>query len=192
MHGRPRRVHGLLSRGGALLHSSEGVEAMAGLEEKIEGGLSSVLGKDVDMPSWLTPVLTGLVGAIGRKAVGGAVGGDAGGGLGAVLGGLLGGAAGSGALTDILGKFTGAGAKEQADSWVGTGENQPVDAATVEKALGPDAIAKIAEQTGKSTQEVEEGLATALPKLVDAMTPEGQLPDDESLNKAISKVASQQ
>ncbi len=164
---------------------------MAGLEDKIESGLGSVLGKDVDIPSWLTPVLTSLVGAIGGKAVGGAVGGDAGGGLGAILGGLLGGAAGSGALQDILGKFTGAGAGEQANSWVSDGQNQPVDAATVEKALGPDAIAKIAEQTGKSPQEVEEGLATALPKLVDAMTPEGQIPDDASLGNALSKLSSQ-
>jgi uncharacterized protein YidB (DUF937 family) len=164
---------------------------MAGLEDKIESGLGSLLGKDVDMPSWLTPVLTGLVGAIGGKAVGGAVGGDSGGGIGAVLGGLLGGAAGSGALQDILGKFTGAGAGEQANSWVSSGENQPVDAATVEKALGPETIDKIAKETGHSKEEVEQGLATALPKLVDAMTPEGQVPDDATLNSALSKLSGQ-
>jgi uncharacterized protein YidB (DUF937 family) len=162
---------------------------MAGLEDKIESGLGSVLGKDVDVPSWLTPVLTGLVGAIGGKMVGGAVGGDAGGGLGAVLGGLLGGAAGSGALEDLVGKFKGAGAEEAADSWVATGENKPVDAATVEKALGPEAIGKLAEETGHTPQEVEEGLAAAIPKLVDAMTPEGGIPDDESLSKAAGKVS---
>ena len=101
---------------------------MAGIEDKIEGGLSSLLGKDVDIPSWLTPVMTGLVGAIGGKALGKATGGS--GGLGAVLGGLLGGAAGGRGLQDILGKFTGAGAGDQANSWVSTGENQPIDAAT--------------------------------------------------------------
>jgi uncharacterized protein YidB (DUF937 family) len=162
---------------------------MAGIEDKIEGGLGSLLGKDVDIPSWLTPVMTGLVGAIGGKALGKATGGS--GGLGAILGGLLGGAAGGGGLQDILGKFTGAGAGDQANSWVSTGENQPVDAATVEKALGADTIAKIAEETGKSPQEVEEGLATALPKVVDAMTPEGEIPDDETLGNALSKLSSQ-
>jgi uncharacterized protein YidB (DUF937 family) len=162
---------------------------MAGIEDKIEGGLGSLLGKDVDVPSWLTPVLTGLVGAIGGKALGKATGGS--GGLGAILGGLLGGAAGGGGLQDILGKFTGAGAGEQADSWVSTGENQPVDAATVEKALGPDTIAKIAEETGHSKEEVEQGLAAALPKMVDAMTPEGQIPDDATLGNALSKLSSQ-
>jgi uncharacterized protein YidB (DUF937 family) len=161
---------------------------MAGLEDKIESGLESVLGKDVDVPSWLTPMLTSLVGVVGGKVVGGAVGGDAGGGIGAILGGLLGGAAGSGALDDLLGKFKAAGAGEQVDSWVATGENQPVDAATVEKALGPEAISKLAELTGKSPEEVETGLATALPKLVDSMTPEGAVPDDESLAKAAAKV----
>jgi uncharacterized protein YidB (DUF937 family) len=161
---------------------------MAGLEEKIEGGLASVLGQDVDLPSWMTPVLTGLVGAVGGKVVGGAVGGDAGGGLGAVLGGLLGGAAGSGALEDLLGKFKDAGAGDAADSWVASGENQPVDPATVEKALGTETIDKIAEQTGHTREDVEAGLAASLPKVVDAMTPEGAIPDDESLKKAAEKV----
>jgi uncharacterized protein YidB (DUF937 family) len=158
------------------------------MEDAIESGLGKVLGKDVDIPSWLTPVMTGLVGVIGGKAVGGAIGGDAGGGIGAILGGVLGGTAGSGALSDLIGKFTGAGAEEQAKSWVSTGENKPVDAATVEQALGPDAIAKIAQQTGKSPEEVRSGLAAAMPKLVDALTPEGQVPDSNALTAALGRL----
>jgi uncharacterized protein YidB (DUF937 family) len=164
---------------------------MTDLEAKIESGISSLLGKDVDVPSWLTPALTGLVGAIGGKALGGAVGGDAAGGLGAVLGGLLGGAAGSGGLDDLIGKFTGAGAEEQAKSWVAEGENQPVDAATVEKALGTEAIDAIAKESGHSKEEVEAGLAAAIPKLVDAMTPGGAVPGDAALTAAASKAAGQ-
>jgi uncharacterized protein YidB (DUF937 family) len=120
----------------------------------------------------MTPVLTGLVGAVGGKVVGGAVGGDAGGGFGALLGGLLGGAAGSGALEGLLDKFKDAGAGDAVDSWVASGENKLVDAATVEKALGSETIDKIAEQTGHTKEDVETGLAASIPKVVDPMTPE--------------------
>lgn len=141
-------------------------------------------GEDVD-PVLPTPPerVTTLV------PTGGAVGGDVGGGIGALLGGLLGGVAGKGGLDDLIGKFTGAGAGEQAESWVGTGENKPVDAATVEKALGADTVDEIAKATGHSKEEVEEGLAKALPKLVDSMTSEGTVPDDAALKAAAAKIA---
>jgi uncharacterized protein YidB (DUF937 family) len=164
---------------------------MAGLEDMIEGGLNSVLGKSgdekIDLPSWATPALMGIIGAIGGKAVGGAAGG--GGGLGAVLGGLLGATAGSGGLENLLDKFKGAGANEQAQSWVSTGANQPVDPQTVEKALGADTIQKLATEAGTTTEEVSATLATAIPQVVDKMTPNGEVPDSAALEAAATKVA---
>jgi uncharacterized protein YidB (DUF937 family) len=166
---------------------------MADVEQSIESGLNQILGKSgdqaIDLPEWATPLLMGVVGAIGGKAVGGAVGGSGAGNVGAVLGGLLGGAAGSGALDDLIGKFTQAGAGEQAKSWVGTGENQPVDPKTVEQALGSDTIEKLAKETGHSPEEVEGALAKALPKVVDTMTPEGAVPDSAALETAAARAS---
>jgi uncharacterized protein YidB (DUF937 family) len=129
----------------------------------------------------------GIIGAIGGKAVGGAAGG--GGGVGAVLGGLLGSAAGSGGLANLLEKFGNAGAKEQAQSWVSTGPNQPVDPQTVEKALGSETISKLAAEAGTTKEEVSATLATAIPQVVDKMTPTGAVPDSAVLEAAATKVA---
>jgi uncharacterized protein YidB (DUF937 family) len=164
---------------------------MAGVEEMIEGGLNSLLGKSgdqaIDLPEWAGPALMGVIGAIGGKAVGGAAGG--GGGLGAVIGGILGTAAGSGGLGGLLDKFKSAGAEQQAQSWVSTGSNEPVDAQTVENALGSDKIAEIAAESGASPDEVKATLATVIPEVVDKMTPEGAIPDSAALEAAAAKVA---
>jgi uncharacterized protein YidB (DUF937 family) len=163
--------------------------AMSNVEQTIESGLNQILGrsgeKAIDLPEWATPVLMGVVGAIGGKAVGSAVGGS--GNIAGILGGLLGGAAGSGALDGLIGKFTDAGAGEQAQSWVSTGANQPVDPATVEKALGSETIEKLAAETGATPQEVEQTLATAIPQVVDTMTPEGAVPDSATLETAAAR-----
>ena len=166
------------------------------MEQTIESGLNQILGKSgdqaIDLPKWATPMIMGVIGAIGGKAVGGAVGGETGGNLAAVVGGLLGGAAGSGALDDLIGKFTQAGAGEQAQSWVSTGPNQPVDPKTVEQALGPATIQKLSEQTGHSPQEVEAALATAIPQVVDTMTPQGAVPDSATLEMAAARASAGQ
>ncbi len=138
---------------------------MAGLEDMIEGGLNSILGKSgdqkIDLPDWAAPALMGIVGALGGKAVGSATGG--GGGLTAIVGGLVGTAAGSGGLQGMLDKFKGAGAEEQAKSWVSTGPNKPVDPQTVEDVVGADAIQKYAAEAGTTPEQVKAILATATP-----------------------------
>ncbi len=152
--------------------------------DSIEQGLNKIFGKSgdeqIDLPDWIGPTATTMLGVFAGKAMGG--------GLGGVLGGLLGGAAGSGALGGMLDKFKGAGAEEQAASWVSTGENQPIDAATVEKALGTEAIDEIASETGHSRQEVEDGLAKVIPGMVDALTPNGELPDDDTLRQVDERI----
>ena len=100
--------------------------SMAGVDDMIESGLNSILGKSgdqaIDLPEWAGPALMGVIGAIGGKAVGGAAGGT--GGLGAVVGGLLGTAAGSGGLQGLIDKFSNAGA-ERAGEVVGRDRAEP-------------------------------------------------------------------
>jgi uncharacterized protein YidB (DUF937 family) len=163
------------------------------MEATIESGLNQLLGRSgdqaIDLPEWATPLLLGVVGAVGGKAVGGAVGGSTGGNLAAILGGVLGGAAGSGALDDLIGKFTQAGAGEQAQSWVSTGPNQAIEPRAVEQALGADTIDKLAAETGHSREEVEAALATMVPKVVDTMTPQGVVPDSPTLEMAAARAS---
>jgi len=93
---------------------------------------------------------------------------------GATLG-LPGGAA-TGGLGDLVDHFRKSGLGKQADSWVSTGQNEPVDENQMGQALGPDLLDTLAQQTGLSRAELLKRLSQVLPQAVDHMTPGGNLP----------------
>ena len=111
-------------------------------------------------------------------------GGDSsGGGLGGVLGkfgGLFGGTSAgnvlSGGLGDLVDRFKQTGSSETAESWVKTGPNRPVTADQLERALGPDVLATLTQQTGLSREDLLSRLAKTLPEAVDKYTPDGRIP----------------
>ena len=63
-----------------------------------------------------------------------------------------------------------------ANSWVGSGPNQPVPPGQLGSALGPDIIKSLAQRTGLPEEELTKQLAQALPGVVDKLTPAGRLP----------------
>ena len=85
-------------------------------------------------------------------------------------GGLLGG------LGGLVSKLESAGAGPQANSWIGSGANQPIEPAHLGTALGPDVIAQLSARTGLNQQQILDGLAQVLPQLVNNLTPNGRLP----------------
>jgi len=93
-------------------------------------------------------------------------------------GGLLGG------LGGLLDRLKEAGHGNAADSWVGTGQNQPIDANDLGRALGPAVIREIAQRTGMDEQELLKQLSTALPGVVDKLTPGGQIPPHHQVASA--------
>lgn len=114
-------------------------------------------------------------------------GGQGGGGLGGMLGGALGSALGGGGhgaggglggLGGLLQQLQQGGLGDAAQSWVGTGENQPVSAEQLQNALGADRIDALAQQVGMPAGDLSSQLAQYLPQVVDRMTPNGQLPDE--------------
>ena len=114
----------------------------------------------------------------GGTATAAAPGGD----LKSILGGLLGGtAAGSvlnGGLGNILKDLQGTGQAKVAQSWIDTGPNQDIAPADLERAIGPDAMKVLMQQTGMSRDELLEGLSDNLPELVNQLTPQGRLPTE--------------
>ncbi|MFF4008804.1 YidB family protein [Streptomyces sp. NPDC001717] len=118
---------------------------------------------------------------------GGSGGGQSGGGgniLGSLLGALMGGGAGGGAqaggngnpLGGLLDMLTKSGLAEQAQSWIGTGDNQPVSGAQVREALPDDTLRKVAQEAGVSPDQAADEIAQALPQAVDRLTPSGRMP----------------
>lgn len=86
-------------------------------------------------------------------------------------GGLLGG------LGGLLDKLKNGGLSDAADSWVGTGQNKPVQPGQLGSALGQQTISDLARRAGMSEQELLQQLSQVLPGVVDKMTPNGQVPD---------------
>jgi uncharacterized protein YidB (DUF937 family) len=93
-----------------------------------------------------------------------------------VIAGAAAGTAVSGGLDMLLNQFRGAGHQEQVNSWVGTGQNQPISPDQINSVLGQGKIAEIAAQAGISPEQMSQLLAQALPTLVDKLTPGGRLP----------------
>jgi uncharacterized protein YidB (DUF937 family) len=119
--------------------------------------------------------------------------GGAAGGLGDILkgplGGLLaGGAAGSvlsGGLNDLLKQFQQAGQGDVANSWVGKGPNKPISSDDLAQALGADQINTLMSHTGLSREDLLAGLSQQLPEVVDHLTPDGRLPTEQEMSRAL-------
>jgi uncharacterized protein YidB (DUF937 family) len=153
------------------------------------------------MSGGLDDLLAGLTG-------GGGGGGQSGGGLGSLLGGLMGGGGqggggggagmagmmaalapmvggfiSGGGLSKMLSGFQSAGMQDKVDSWVSTGENQPLSAGDVQQAVSQEQIDKVAQRLGISQEEAAGVIADVLPNLVDKVSPDGQLASEEQLDK---------
>ncbi len=87
----------------------------------------------------------------------------------------------SGGLSGILSKLQQNGLGDAAASWVGTGNNQAVSADAVGGALGPDLMGMIAQQMGGNREQAAGTMADLLPGLIDKLTPQGQVPDDNGM-----------
>lgn len=89
--------------------------------------------------------------------------------------------ASSGGLQGLLAKLQSGGLGDAAQSWIGTGANQPVSGDQLGSALGPDLMGTIASQLGGTPAQASGTLAELLPGLIDQLSPKGQLPADNEL-----------
>jgi uncharacterized protein YidB (DUF937 family) len=152
------------------------------------GGMGGVLAA-------LMPVVLAMLANRGSQGGGGTRMGYApesgGGGLGDILGQVLGGAGGSGAggLGGLLEQMQRTGFGAQADSWVGRGTNMPIPPHAMKDIFGNDGIEQISRQAGITEDEASRGLSELLPEVVDRVTPDGQVPDFDSLTNSVDDLA---
>ena len=81
-----------------------------------------------------------------------------------------------GGLSDLIGKLTAGGAAQQVNSWVGPGENHPIQPGQLGGALGQSTLNDLSQRTGMSQQELLQQLALVLPQLINSLTPKGRVP----------------
>ena len=152
--------------------------------------LGSVLGGGQNQNSGQAALINAVIQMIANR------GGSGGGGLGSVLGSALGGGGagggGLGGLGGLIGALTQGGLGNAASSWVGTGQNLPVSAEQLQSALGGSdgggLLAQLAQQAGMSHGEAANGLSQILPGLIDKLTPDGQVPQQDSLEKMLGSL----
>jgi len=85
-----------------------------------------------------------------------------------------------GGLGDLLEKLRNAGQGNTVDSWVGPGQNAPIQPGNLKNALGPQ-ISDIARQAGVNEQDLLQQLSAVLPGIVDKLTPNGRVPTPQGL-----------
>jgi uncharacterized protein YidB (DUF937 family) len=79
-------------------------------------------------------------------------------------------------LPDVVKQFEEKGMRDQVDSWVRTGPNKPVERRQIEDAFGTRELEELARRRGVDRDQLAEVLAKYIPRIIDELTPGGQLP----------------
>ena len=79
-------------------------------------------------------------------------------------------------LGGLLERFQQGGQGNAINSWIGSGQNQPVQPGQLGTVLGPNIIKALAQSSGLSEAELTRQLSQVLPGVVDKLTPNGRMP----------------
>jgi uncharacterized protein YidB (DUF937 family) len=88
-----------------------------------------------------------------------------------------------GGFSGLLQAFHEKGLGGVASSWVGTGANQPISAEQIQSVLGEEHIKQFAAKAGISPDVASAKIAEYLPQVVDKLTPNGQVPQGNLLER---------
>ena len=91
----------------------------------------------------------------------------------------------TGGISGFLNMFSQAGLGDLANSWVSTGSNSAISNEQLESAMGKSSIQQIAEKVGLPAATATSALAFMLPKIIDKLTPNGEVPANESILSTI-------
>ncbi len=80
-----------------------------------------------------------------------------------------------GGIQGLVNQFTQAGFGQQAQSWVGTGQNMPIAPADLMKVFGQSQLQSFGQQANLDATQTAGGLAAVLPEIINQLTPKGQV-----------------
>ena len=92
---------------------------------------------------------------------------------------------GAGGLGGLLAQLQAAGLDDAVRSWIGTGQNKPVQPEDLGDALGKRAVTQMADKAGCSQQDLLSQLAAALPGIIDKLTQDGRVPTQAEINQRL-------
>jgi uncharacterized protein YidB (DUF937 family) len=93
-----------------------------------------------------------------------------------------------GGLEGLVRSFQERGLGGIVDSWVSTGRNLPISADQIAQGLGSEQLSSLASSLGMSQGDISSKLAELLPDVVDKLTPNGQVPDANSLGDLLGSL----
>lgn len=93
---------------------------------------------------------------------------------------------GNGGFTGFINRFRSAGLGDLADSWISSGANTPISNEQLESALGEETLRGISEKVGVSYADTVGASGYIIPHVVDDLTPDGEMPNDEDLLSRVS------
>jgi uncharacterized protein YidB (DUF937 family) len=108
-----------------------------------------------------------------------------------LIGGLQSFVSQQGGLAGLKAKFESEGAGALMQSWISTGPNLPIAPEQLQKIMGQKFVQEMAAKMGIDPQMAQQKLTEMLPKLIDRLTPNGQLPasvTETSLMQAASEI----
>jgi len=97
----------------------------------------------------------------------------------------------NGGLEGVLGRLRQGGLGQQADSWVGTGQNMNISPDQLQQVFGSSTISDLASQLGMPEDQAGSTMAQLLPEVINRLTPQGQVPEngDEEIAQGLSMLA---
>lgn len=91
-------------------------------------------------------------------------------------------------LDQLLNRLRNAGLGDQVSSWLSDGPNKTINPQQVTQAVGSQQLSDLAKSAGVSPDEVANGLAKALPDVINEMTPHGQIPSASQVQSSVNKL----
>lgn len=87
----------------------------------------------------------------------------------------------NGGVEGLLNLFKEAGLGDVVSSWLAQGENLPISPDQILEVLGNEQVSKLAESFGVDVSRAGELLSEFLPKAVDQLSPNGEMPQGSEL-----------
>ncbi|TXM63575.1 YidB family protein [Methylobacterium sp. WL120] len=167
-----------MSKGYPSMTALLGLLAVAGYQNRDK--IAELLKGHDTVPSHETVPNAGTVPRVpNTTATGTSASGNGLGTLGSLLGGVgtagVGGLIASG-LSELVDHFTKGGHGEAASSWVNQGPNRDIREADLERAIGPDTLDHLTQQTGLSRSALLARLSRELPSAIDRYAADGRSP----------------
>lgn len=87
----------------------------------------------------------------------------------------------AGGFDVLINRFKQSGLEDVINSWIGTGQNQPISPTQLRQALGQETVDNLSRRAGAPQEDLLAQLSKYLPGVIDRLTPSGQVPSDADL-----------